>query len=129
MLKLLLMTIYQINHIFLDLLANLKDLLRPVGTRSIILGIFIPFILQYMASHWLSCMISDQNILYLNFMCFELPRKMDIWSIQRQVLPWWPVFLVGVVRTATARSCYYYYLVRRLVHGLGFSWDLPQDLE
>ena len=48
MIQLLLMIIGKINHIFLALLSNLEDLLRPVYARLIILAIFGPLSpLQY----------------------------------------------------------------------------------
>ena len=62
----------------LGLLSNLADLLRPVDARLIILGTLIYFFPHYMASHWASWMLVDQNELYLNLMFFDLPRKLYV---------------------------------------------------
>ena len=47
----------------LDLLANFEDLLRPVDSRSIILGIFDTFLPCNMESHWARWMIVEQFFL------------------------------------------------------------------
>ena len=84
----------------LVLLAKLVDLLIKVYTIPIILGILIPFTPRNMAPHWERWWIVKKNKLYLNLMYFELPRKLDVLSLQRQMLPCWPDLLVHAVRTA-----------------------------
>ena len=113
MLQLLLMRIsWNKPYFFLCLLANLAYILRPVDTRLVILGIFTIVIPHEMAPHWSRWMIFEQSKLLVNLMCFEIPWKLDFWSLQRLTLPLWTDFLVWI-----------------LAHELEFWWYLPWYLE
>ena len=60
----------------------MADPLIPVNAILVILGILIPFLPREMAYHLVSWMIVEINELYLNLMCFELPRNLDVISLQ-----------------------------------------------
>ena len=56
---------------------NLSDLLRPVDARSIILGIFdpfIPYLPHKISSSWARYIYFEKK-LPLNLMCFKLPSE------------------------------------------------------
>ena len=74
-----------------------------------------------MASCWACCMVVEKIKLYSNLMCFELPRKLNVESLQIQALPCLPELIVRAVGTATARACYYYSLGKRSAHNLVHS--------
>ena len=74
-------------------------------------------------------MIVEKKEIYLNFMCFKLPRKLGVQSLQRQTLPCSPDFLVCAVWIETTLECYWYSLEQRLTHDLRFHWELPQVLD
>ena len=73
-----------------------------------------------MASQWDSWTVVDRNKLSLNLMCLELPHKLDVQSLQIQVLPCWPDFFVFVVCNATTWEFYYYSMGQHLAHDLVF---------
>ena len=81
-----------------------------------------------MSHHWVSWMIVEKKI-YLNIMCFELPRNLEIKSLQRQALPFWMDFIVRVVHNEIMWACCNYSLGRRSACDLVFHWDITQDTE
>ena len=66
------------KHFWLALLPKLTDILRPVHARSTILGIYYPF--PPLSDGTLMGMLYDFRAkkLYLNFMCFELHRNLEV---------------------------------------------------
>ena len=82
-----------------------------------------------MASHWARWMIVERKGFSLNLICFKLPRKLDVRSLQRQTLPRWSEFLVCAVWTTATWVFCYYSLEQHSARDLGIHWDLPQDLE
>ena len=82
-----------------------------------------------MTYHWDIWIIVWENKLYLNLMCFEIPRKQDILSLQILAILHLSDFLIHAVRTMTPWLWYYYSLGKRLTSGLGFFWDINQDME
>ena len=72
-------------------------------------------------SYWARWMIVERNNLFVNFMCFKLPRKLDVRSLQRLTLPFWPNIIVLVVRTTTMWSYFYYFVVQLLSRELEYD--------
>ena len=113
----------------MGLLEKLADLLRPVYPRSKILVIFDPF-----STSWYGIPLGTFGYCwlkktYLNLMRFELPRKMDVRSLQGLTLPCQPEFLVLVVWAVMMWSHFWYFLVWLPERVLEFCWDPPQYLE
>ena len=63
-----------------------------------------------MASYGERWIIVEQKEIYLNWICFKLPRKMDVHSLQRQTLPHCLDFLARSVWTVLTWAFYYYFL-------------------
>ena len=88
-----------------------------------------------MASHLARWVIIGQNNLSLHIICFKLPWKLDVGSLQRLTLPRWTDFHVLVVRTATMRSnfCIFWcdcWHVSWIFYGVFLDiWSEPSILE
>ena len=63
-----------------------------------------------MASYGERWIIVEQKEIYLNWICFKLPRKMDVHSLQRQTLLHCLDFLARSVWTVLTWAFYYYFL-------------------
>ena len=73
-------------------------------------------------------MIVEKNDFLINLMCFELPHKLELCALQRQMLPIWPEFFVHKFMTVTKLSDSYYILEQHLARDLGFCGDLPKNM-